>query len=115
MLKIDNFLSFAIVNGFFIGLILSIIKFDSAEMIAIFTFFVTVSFYLIFMLASAFYIRYFNVQSRTINKYRHDDTLEFFNREFEKREKITDKVREFMRNMESNRNEEDMPLPVKGR
>ena len=32
-LKMDNFLSFAIVNGFFIGLLLSFLKFDDPAMI----------------------------------------------------------------------------------
>ncbi len=115
MLKIDNFLSFSIVNGFFIGLIISIIKFQSPEMIAIFTFFVTICFYLIFMVASAFYIRFFSTGSSTINKKKHDEIIEYFSKEFDKREKMTDKVREFMRHLENNRDEDDIPLPVKGR
>ena len=36
-LKMDNFLSFAIVNGFFIGLLLSFLKFDEPEMIVAWT------------------------------------------------------------------------------
>ncbi len=115
MLKIDNFLSFSIVNGFFIGLIISIVKFDTPEMIAIFTFFVTISFYLIFMVASAFYIRFYDARKSTINKFKHDEVLEFFSKEFDKREKMADKVREFMRQIEQNRDEDDMPLPVKSR
>lgn len=38
-MKLDNYISFAIVNGFFLGLVLAILKFDAPEMIVIWTFF----------------------------------------------------------------------------
>lgn len=114
MIKVDNFISFSIVNGFFIGLIVAVIKFDEAEMIAIFTFFVTLGFYLIFLTASALYIRYLNRAKTSINRDRHDGTLEFFTKEFDKRESVANKIREFMREIEKNRdNTEEVTTTTK--
>ncbi len=106
-MKLDNYISFAIVNGFFLGLVLAILKFDAPEMIVIWTFFVTVGLYLLVLLSASFFMFFFDYNSKRLNKKRHDSTLEYFVHEFDKREKVVDKVREFIRSMELGANDEE--------
>lgn len=110
-MRLDNFISFGIVTGFFLGLLISVLKFDSAEMITIFTFFVTIAFYLIVLLSSSFFIRFFDFKNATVHKKRYDDMLDFYDTEFDKREKVTDKIREFLRSIESVEGEETVKKP----
>lgn len=106
-MNFDNYMSFSIVAGFFIGLITSILKFDSPEMITLFTVFVTVVFYLIMLLSASLFIRFFDFKRATIHKEQYDDMLEFYIREFDKREQISDKIREFIRYVESSIDEDE--------
>lgn len=112
-MNLDNFISFSIVNGFFIGLVVSILKFDSAEMITLFTIFVTIIFYLIMLLSSSLFLKYYDFKKATIHKEKYDEVLEFYIKEFEKREKIGDKIREFIRYIEQTSDEEDIPIDDK--
>ena len=67
-LKMDNFLSFAIVNGFFIGLLLSFLKFDDPEMIVVGTLVSTIGFYLITLVSVSLFVRFLGDQEHTIKK-----------------------------------------------
>ena len=106
-MKFNNYLSFAIVNGFFFGLILAILKFDSPEMIVIWTGLVTLGFYLLITLAMSFYLMFFNFGSKRLHKEYHDKTLGYFIKEFEKRENIVNRVREFIHTVKMNEVEEE--------
>ncbi len=106
-MKLDNYVSFAIVNGFFIGLILAILKFDMPEMIVIYTFFVTMGLYLVILLSASFFMFFFDHNSKKMDKRRHDSTLEYFAHEFDRREAIVDRVREFIRSMELGNSEDE--------
>lgn len=106
-MKFNNYLSFAIVNGFFFGLILAILKFDSPEMIVIWTGLVTLGFYLLITLAMSFYLMFFNFDSKRLHKEYHDRTLGYFIKEFEKRENIVNRVREFIHTVKMNEVEEE--------
>lgn len=109
-MRLDNYVSFAIVNGFFIGLIVAILKFDTPEMIVIWTFFVTIGLYLLMLLSASFFMLFFDHNRKRLNKRRHDTTLEYFVHEFDKRERVADKVREFIRSMELGSDEEESTL-----
>lgn len=106
-MKFNNYISFAIVNGFFFGLILAILKFDSPEMIVIWTGLVTLGFYLLITLAMSFYLMFFNFGSKRLHKEYHDKTLSYFIKEFEKRENIVNRVREFIHTVKMNEVEEE--------
>ena len=73
-LKMDNFLSFAIVNGFFIGLLLSFLKFDEPEMIVAWTLVSTIGFYLITLVSVSFFVKFVDEQERTTKKPSYNAT-----------------------------------------
>lgn len=106
-LKMDNFLSFAIVNGFFIGLLLSFLKFDEPEMIVAWTLISTIGFYLITLVSVSFFVKFVDEQERTTKKPSYNATLEEYIQEFDKREKIANKIRGFLRTMEKTMREEE--------
>lgn len=103
----DNFLSFAIVNGFFIGLLLSFLKFDEPEMIVAGTLISTVGFYLITLVSVSLFVRFLGNQEHTIKRPAYNDLLEEYIEEFDKREKITNKIRGFLRTMEKTMREDE--------
>ena len=90
-LRMDNFLSFAVVSGFFIGLLLSFIKFDEPEMIIAGTLVSTIGFYLIFLLSASLCVKFFNQDPKITQKPSYNRLLEEYIEEFDKREKITTK------------------------
>ena len=108
MLRMDNFLSFAIVNGFFIGLLLSFLKFDDPEMIIIGTLISTISFYLIVLLSSSLFIKFLSYNQQLANKPSYNERLEEYIAEFDKREKATNKIRRFLRTMEKTLQDEEI-------
>ena len=67
-LKMDNFLSFAIVNGFFVGLLLSFLKFDDPAMIVAGTLVSTTGFYLIALVSVSLFVRCVNVHENVSKK-----------------------------------------------
>ena len=106
-LKMDNFLSFAIVNGFFIGLLLSFLKFDDPAMIVAGTFVSTMGFYLITLVSVSLFVRFINTQENVSKKNLYNTLLEEYIDEFDKREKTTNKIRGFLRTMEKTMREEE--------
>ncbi|WP_297814207.1 hypothetical protein [uncultured Helicobacter sp.] len=106
-LKMDNFLSFAIVNGFFIGLLLSFLKFDEPEMIVTGTLVSTIGFYLITLVSVSLFVKFLGNQEHTIKRPAYNDLLEEYIEEFDKREKITNKIRGFLRTMEKTMREDE--------
>lgn len=112
-MKFNNYVSFAIVNGFFFGLVLAILKFDSPEMIVIWTGLVTLGFYLLITLSMSFYLMFFNFERKRLHKEYHDKTLGYFIKEFEKREKVVSRVRDFIHTIKLNDVEEE-PLKENG-
>ena len=107
-LRMDNFLSFAVVSGFFIGLLLSFIKFDEPEMIIAGTLVSTIGFYLIFLLSASLCVKFSNQDPKITQKPSYNRLLEEDIEEFDKREKITNKIRSFLRTMEKTLKEEDI-------
>ncbi|MCI5967931.1 hypothetical protein [Helicobacter sp.] len=106
-LKMDNFLSFAIVNGFFIGLLLSFLKFDDPAMIVAGTLISTIGFYLITLISVSLFVRFINTHENTSKKDAYNALLEEYIDEFDKREKATNKIRGFLRTMEKTMREEE--------
>ena len=106
-LKMDNFLSFASVNGFFIGLLLSFLKFDDPAMIVAGTLVSTMGFYLITLVSVSLFVRFINTQENVSKKNLYNTLLEEYIDEFDKREKTTNKIRGFLRTMEKTMREEE--------
>jgi len=95
-MRLENFINFFIVNGFFIGLVFSIVKIDSPEEIVVYTIIVTLSFYIIALFSSSFFLKFFSSKDNTLYKETYDEILDYYVNELDKREKVADNIFEFL-------------------
>ena len=100
-MKPDNYLSFSIVAGFFIGLAFAISKFDEPEFMVLWTIITTMGIYLIVAVSVSLYFRFLDFERSRLKKQKLENALEYYRLEFDKREKESTKIRNFIRSMES--------------
>ncbi|MFP4332009.1 MAG: hypothetical protein ACLFQJ_01805 [Campylobacterales bacterium] len=112
---VDNFIGFSIVNGFFLGLIVSLLKFSSPELILFFTILSTVVFYLIMTFCASLFVSSVDMKGKMLEKNKYDKMLEHFDREFDKREKNSDEIRSFIRDLEASIKEELQEMQAKNK
>ena len=86
----ENFVYFFTVQGFFIGIIFGILKSFDAEGLFVYTFFITVFFYLFSHIIIAFYYRTLTAKAYFFPKELHEKELDLFVKEINKREKLID-------------------------
>jgi len=86
----ENFVYFFTVQGFFVGIIFGILKSMDAEGLLSYTFFITIFFYLFSHLIIAMYYRTIAAKSYNFPKDMHEQDLDFFVKEINKREKLID-------------------------
>lgn len=86
----ENFVYFFTVKGFFVGIIFGILKSFDAEGLFIYTFFITIFFYLFSHVIIALYFSTVTAKSHYFPKERHEKELDFYLREINKREKLID-------------------------
>jgi len=84
-LRAENFIYFAIVSGFFIGIIFSVIyDFDIKHLIFV-TIIITLLFYTIALGSVAFYIKYFDIKKRMLLNIKEiEDVIDIQINEIEK-------------------------------
>jgi hypothetical protein len=87
----NNFVAFLTVQGFFLGLVVSILQAHGADEILTYTFLITVFFYLFSHLFVALYYRTFEGKKGYFPKQQHESDLDYFVREIERRELSIDK------------------------
>ncbi|RAX53132.1 hypothetical protein CCY99_05945 [Helicobacter sp. 16-1353] len=104
-MKQDNYMSFSIVAGFFIGLIISIIKFNTPELIILCTIICTISLYLIVIFCVSFYMMFIDYNETKLNTDKLDSTLDYYLNEFDKREKEILSVRKYLKHSISSLND----------
>lgn len=90
-------MSFSIVVGFFIGLIISIVKFNSPELIILGTIIGTAGFYLIITLGVSFFIQFSDFDRQKMNISKLDSTLDYYSHEFDRREKEVLGIRNYLK------------------
>ncbi|AAP77742.1 hypothetical protein LS66_000925 [Helicobacter sp. MIT 03-1614] len=100
-MKPDNYMSFSIVAGFFIGLTFSITKFDEPEFMVLWTIITTMGVYLIVAVCVSLYFWFLDFEQTRLKKSKLENNLEFYRLEFDKREKESAKIRNFIRSIES--------------
>jgi len=88
----ENFVYFFTVQGFFIGIVFSILKSFSAESLLAYTLLITIFFYLFSHLIIAFYYRTAVGKISSFPKEMHERRLDILANEINKREKIIDNV-----------------------
>ena len=86
----ENFVHFFTVQGFFIGIIFGILKSFDAAGLLLYTFFISIFFYLFSHIIVAFYFRTISVKSSSFAKDMHERDLDLFVSEINKREKLID-------------------------
>lgn len=105
----DNYISFSVVAGFFIGLIFSIVKFSQGELIILWTIIWTIVFYLIALCAASFYMKFIDYDNKRVNIRKLDSTLEYYVKEFDKQEKEAFNIRNYLKhNLSPIANEEEV-------
>lgn len=88
----ENFVYFFTVQGFFVGIIFGILKSFNAEGLLVYTFLITIFFYLFSHVIIAFYYRTMVAKSYYFPKDMHEKELDLFVNEINKREKLIDSV-----------------------
>lgn len=88
----ENFVYFFTVQGFFVGIIFGILKSLDASGLFVYTFFITIFFYLFSHIIIAFYYRTLTAKSYYFPRDDHEKRLDVFASEINKREKIIDEA-----------------------
>ncbi len=86
----ENYVYFFTVQGFFVGIIFGILKSFDAEGLLLYTFFITIFFYLFSHIIIAFYYRTITAKAYNFPKDVHEAELDVFVKEINKREKLID-------------------------
>ena len=86
----ENFVYFFTVQGFFIGVIFGILKSFDAEGLLVYTFFITIFFYLFSHVIIALYYKTITGKTYNFPKEIHEKELDVFVKEINKREKLID-------------------------
>ncbi len=89
------------------GLIISMIKFDSPEMIVLWTIIATSVMYLIALCVASFYMKFIDYDDKKINIKKLDSRLDYYLGEFDKREKEVLSIRKYLKHNLSSINDED--------
>lgn len=96
-MKQDNYISFSVVFGFFIGLGISIIKFNSPELIILGTVVGTISLYLLALFCASFYMMFSDCDNAKLDVQRLDSTLDSYLHDLDKSEKETLHIRNYIK------------------
>jgi hypothetical protein len=86
----ENFVYFFTVQGFFVGIIFGVLKSFDAEGLFVYTFLITIFFYLFSHIIIAFYYRTITAKAYLFPKESHEKELDLFVKEINKREKLID-------------------------
>ncbi|MDO7252661.1 hypothetical protein [Helicobacter cappadocius] len=97
-MKPNNYINFSVVFGFFLGLAFSIAKFDRPEIVLFWTIVSTLGFYLIVVFCASVYIWFLDFDKRLFNKEVLEKRLDYFDHEFDIREKEASNIRQYIRN-----------------
>lgn len=86
----ENFVYFFTVQGFFVGIVFGILKSFDAEGLLMYTFLITIFFYLFSHIIIALYFKTLTVKAYFFPKELHEKELDLFVKEITKREKLID-------------------------
>lgn len=97
-MKPSNYVNFSVVFGFFLGLAFGIIKFDEPENILFWTIVSTLGFYLITLLSVSIYTWFVDFDNSFFDKFKLEKKLQYFDNEFDLREKEANNIRNYIKN-----------------
>lgn len=99
-MKSDNYLSFTIVAGFFLGLLISVLKFDTPVLIIFWTAISTIGFYLIMTLSISVFLWFVDFDVTKIDKDTLEARLDGISREFDRRENEVNNIRSYIKSID---------------
>ncbi|PAF42628.1 hypothetical protein [Helicobacter sp. 11S03491-1] len=97
-MKPTNYVNLSVVFGFFLGLAFGIAKFDDPEIILFWTIVSTAGFYLIILFSASAYIWFIDFDKTLFNKNNLEKKLDYFDHEFDIREKEVANIRQYISN-----------------
>lgn len=101
MVSVNNFISFLVVTGFFVGLIFGVVKLNDPFQILVAVAFITITFYIISLGAAALFIKSMKYKPRyRIKTQKYENTLDSVVVELEKREDQIKEIYDFIRELE---------------
>lgn len=101
MLRQDNYTSFAIVVGFFVGVVCGIAKFNEPELMVLWVILSTMGIYLIITVATSVYYLFIDSSDAKLHKEKLEESLERYRKEFDKKEKEVQNIRFFIKSLRS--------------
>lgn len=100
-MKIENFIYFFTICGFFIGLIFSIVNFNDPLYILFYTFIITLFFYLLIHLSIASFLDIKSLSKNIFDKNKYEEVSDYFIYELENREKKINSLVNVIEKMEN--------------
>ncbi|AKE81617.1 hypothetical protein EPC67_01945 [Helicobacter pylori] len=97
-MRVQNFIHFSVVVGFFLGLVFSVLKFNEPESILLWTVLSTLGGYLIALLFASIFIACTDLDICLFDKKGTEESLLRFNHEFKNREKEVASILNYIRN-----------------
>lgn len=101
MLKQENYVSFAIVVGFFLGLMFGMAKFDDPELMILWTILSTMGIYLITITCVSVYYLFVDSNQAKLHKEKLEENLEYYRKEFDKKEQEAQNIRNFIKSLQN--------------
>lgn len=95
-----NYLNLSVAIGFFLGLAISIAKFDEPEIILFWTIVSTIGFYLITMVIVSIYTWSLEFDHTIFDKKILEKRLDYFDREFDNREKEVQDIKHYLKSFD---------------
>jgi hypothetical protein len=89
---IHNYNSFALVSGFMLGAIVSVIRFDNVVLMVSSAILISVLTYSLTMFASSHFVRYYQFEKMFFAKGDYEDVLSYFRHEIDSKESILDDI-----------------------
>ncbi|ANV97613.1 hypothetical protein BBW65_01790 [Helicobacter enhydrae] len=99
-MRSDNFISLAIVGGFFLGLIFGFIAFDDGGLVVLSTIIITSIFYLIAVLSTSAFYWFVDFETQKFSKKRLEHNLEYYIEQFQHREKELEHILDYIKKID---------------
>ncbi len=108
-MRSENFVAFFTASGFFIGIIFSILKFDSPMDVVFYTIAITLFFYLFVHFVLIYFIKTMNISAASFDKNEHEQIVNIQIDEIKTRE---NKITDMLKSIKENTLDEQKGVPV---
>jgi hypothetical protein len=95
-MRVENFMNFAMVFGFFVGVFFAFFNFDSVLEIIFATILVNFIIYAVVTYSSSLFMKYFQFQQKTFAKKSYDEILDYYVNEIKLKDRKIDEVMKYI-------------------